>query len=97
VAAVNAAILSAQSLVAGATTGSGSTTNVNLNAILIGGKAIASLTIYTPTAPKGLDSSQEFLQVSMPEPSYPAILGLDLLAAIGLMVAFRRRISGMFN
>jgi hypothetical protein len=62
---------------------------------------LPSLTIYTPNngpdKPYGLTSSQEFLSVSMAEPSYPAVLAVDLLAVLGLMVAFRRRITGLFN
>jgi len=53
------------------------------------GLAIQGLTIYTPSPNKG--QSQEFLGVSMPEPSYPAVLGLDLLAAVGLIAIFGRR------
>jgi len=58
---------------------------------------LPNLTIYTPSAPNGLASSQEFLRVSMAEPSYPAVLAVDLLAVIGLMVIFRRRVTGLFN
>jgi hypothetical protein len=65
----------------------------------------ANVTVYTyvpntncsgggPGCPPG---PQEFLTVSMAEPSYPAILGFDLLAVVGLLVAFRRRISGIIN
>jgi hypothetical protein len=58
---------------------------------------LPSLTIYTPSAPNGLNSSQEFLLVSMAEPSYPVVLAIDLLAVVGLMVVLRRRITGIFN
>jgi len=40
---------------------------------------------------------QEFLAVSMPEPSGLGLLGIDLFAVAGLMVAFRRRISRIVN
>jgi hypothetical protein len=40
---------------------------------------------------------QEFLRVSMAEPSYPAVLAVDLLAVLGLMVVLRRRIASLFN
>jgi len=34
---------------------------------------------------------QEFIKVSMAEPAYPAMLAVDLLAVVGLVVGFRRR------
>lgn len=75
--------------------------SVDLSQISVNGQSIASLTVYTPTndIPNGGGGSvpQEFLQVSMPEPSYPAVLAVDLLAIVGLMVALRRRITGIFN
>jgi len=55
---------------------------------------VPQLTIYTAV---GSPNSQEFLGVSMPEPSYPAILALDLLAVAGLLVFFRRRRCGIVN
>jgi hypothetical protein len=90
VAAVNSDIANANALVAHATQ-AGTT---NLNEISINGQSISSLIVYTP-AP--VTASQEFLQISMAEPSYPAVLALDLLAVAGLIVAFRRRISGLLN
>ena len=80
----------ARVLVANVTSGN----TVNLNQISIGGRAIAGMTIYTPNP---LNASQEFLMVSMPEPSYPAVLAMDLLGILGLIVVFRRRITGIFN
>lgn len=50
--------------------------------------SIPDLVVYTPNP---LTASQEFLGIAMPEPGYPAILALDLLAAAGLIFAFRRR------
>jgi len=87
VAAVDAYILSAQGLVAGATNGAGTTT---LADIVINGQSISGLTVYTPVP---LGASQEFLQVQMPEPGFPLMLGLDLLGAAGVILAFRRRRS----
>lgn len=80
----------AQAMVAGATTGN----VVDLSKISIGGLSINGLTIYTPDP---LFSSQEFLQVSMPEPSSHAVLAVDLLAIAGLIVVLRRRMAGIFS
>jgi hypothetical protein len=74
----------AQSLVNAATVG-GVTT---LSDISVDGASIASMTVYTPTP---LASSQEFVTVSMPEPSFSSTLVLDLLAAASLGLIFRRR------
>lgn len=75
--------------------------SVDLNLITVNGHSISGLTVYTPTADSpnngGSSVPQEFLQVSMPEPSYPAVLALDLLAVAGLLVFFRRRRSGTIN
>jgi hypothetical protein len=90
--AAQAYLAGAQALVAGAT--NKQTGVVNLSEISIGGHAIEGLTIYTPNP---LNASQEFLQVSMPEPSYPAILVVDLLAIVGLIVVFRRRLTGIVS
>ena len=65
----------------------------------------ASVTIYSwvpgsvPTCPGGNcpPPPQEFLRVSMPEPSYPALLAVNLLAVVGLVVVLRRRKTGIFN
>jgi len=62
--------------------------------VVSGGGTIPQLTIYTAV---GSPNSQEFLGVSMSEPSYPAILALDLLAVAGLLLFFRRRRSGVIN
>jgi len=95
-AAAKSDLSSAQALVTAATAG-GVTTLSNIS---VNGAPIASMTVYTPIAPNGLASSQEFitadpLPVSMPEASYPSILALDLLAAAGLGFAFRRRRSSV--
>jgi len=81
----------AEALVAGATNGNGT---VNLSAISIDGHTIEGMTIYTPS-PVG--ASQEFLQVQMAEPSYPLVLGVDLLAVFGLIAVFRRRLTGILS
>lgn len=93
--AAQADLSAAETLVAAATTNG----TVNLGAIDVGGLSIASLTIYTPNP---LSASQEFLTVtmapaSMPEPSYPAVLGIDLMAVVGLILFFRRRSASMLN
>jgi hypothetical protein len=77
-------LAAAQGLVSAATSGG----VTDLTHISINGQSIAGLTIYTPD-PK--NTSQEFLRVSMPEPSYPTVLAIDLLAVVGLVVALRRR------
>ena len=33
----------------------------------------------------------------MPEPSFPAVLAVDLLAVVGLIVVLRRRSAAMMN
>jgi hypothetical protein len=40
---------------------------------------------------------QEFITVSMAEPSFPAVLGLDLLAVAGLVLVVRRRLASAVN
>jgi hypothetical protein len=79
----------AEALVAGATSGG----VVTLSDISIDGHAIEGMTIYSPS-PSG--AAQEFLQVQMAEPSYPLVLGVDLLAVFGLIAVFRRRLTGIF-
>ena len=64
--------------------------SVNLNSLSISG-----LNVYTPTPSAGV--AQEFLQVSMPEPSSPTLLAVDLLAVLSLIGVLRRRLSGMPN
>jgi len=86
VAAVNAAIANAENLASGATVG-GTTTLSNIS---VNGQTLDGLTVYTPNP---LAASQEFLQVQMPEPGYPMMLGLELLGAAGVILAFRRRRS----
>jgi hypothetical protein len=90
VSAAQTDIASALALVTGATTGG----VTDLSKISIGGQSIESLTVYTANP---ASASQEFLMVSMPEPSYPAVLAVDLLAVIGLIAVFRRRLTGIFN
>jgi hypothetical protein len=80
----------AEALVAGATKAG----VVTLSDISIGGRAIEGMSIYTPN-PKS--AAQEFLMVSMPEPSYPVVLAMDLLAMVGLIVVFRRRLTGILS
>jgi len=67
---------------------------VNANALAHGGTVdlslLPELTIYTPV---GSPDSQEFLGVSMAEPSYLSTLVFDLLGVGVLFVAFRRRLS----
>jgi hypothetical protein len=84
-------LTSAQSLVAGATNGSG---QVNLSAISVGGNPIEGLTIYTPSP---LSAAQEFLTVQVDEPPYPAVLAVDVLALVGLIAIFRRRLTGILS
>lgn len=66
----------------------------------------ANVTIYSYDSAAGLPTGcggtcppppQEFLRVSMAEPSFPGVLAIDLLAVVGLMVAFRRRMAGIFS
>lgn len=66
----------------------------------------ANVTIYSYDSAAGVPTCpddncppppQEFIRVSMAEPPYPAVLGLDLLAAVGLIVVFRRRLTSMFS
>jgi hypothetical protein len=64
---------------------------------------ISAVTIYTanPDGPgavnqqtcPGCGTPQEFVTVSMPEPSSPLLLGLDLLGVAGLIIFARRRLS----
>jgi hypothetical protein len=89
--AAQAYLAGAEALVAGATNGSGI---VNLSSISIDGHAIEGMTIYTPNP---ASASQEFLSVSMAEPSYPLVLGVDLLAVFGLIAVFRRRLTGILS
>jgi hypothetical protein len=88
--AARAYLTGAESMVAGATSGG----NVNLSLISIGGNSIEGMTIYSPSP---ASSSQEFLSVSMAEPSYPLVFGVDLLAMVGLIVVLRRRWTGILN
>jgi hypothetical protein len=90
--AVGNAVTTAQQLVNNATTNG----VVDLTAISIGGHTLQSLTVYTPPLTSSTQypqTSQEFLRVSVPEPSYAAVFGLDLLGLGGLMWVFRRRFS----
>lgn len=64
------------------------------NGLSVDGHSIESLTVYTP---KPLTASQEFLAVSVPEPSYPSVLVLDLFVVLGMILAFRKRIAGTIN
>jgi len=60
----------------------------DLNNIVVNGQSISSLTVYTPNP---TSAAQEFLLVSMPEASFPAVLGADLLCVLGLIAFLRRR------
>lgn len=51
----------------------------------------SNVTIYSPTP---LGSSQEFISVAMPEPSSPALLGIYLMAVLGLAFVLRKRLAG---
>lgn len=73
---------SAHTIVANASVGNVFGATVDLSEL-----PFASLLIYTPTP---LWASQEFLGVSMPEPSSIAILALDLLG-LAMLVRFVRR------
>ncbi len=89
VAAVDADIVNAQNLVAGATV-AGTT---NLGDLSIDGQSIGSLMVYSPNP---LSTSQEFLAVNTvraAEPPSPVLLGVDLLSLAGLMLFVRRRWS----
>jgi hypothetical protein len=55
------------------------------------------VTIYTSSPKTGTGSSQEFLKVTMAEPPSPALLGLDLLAVLGVILIARRRLAGAVN
>jgi hypothetical protein len=64
------------------------------NAVLTQGLTptdFANVTVYSPTPQS---ASQEYLTVSMAEPSFLALLGIDLLAVIGLILFVRRRFAG---
>jgi hypothetical protein len=67
------------------------------NAVLAQGltpTSFANVTIYSPSP---LTASQEYLVVSMAEPSFLALLGIDLLAVVGLILFGRRRFAGAVN
>jgi len=49
-----------------------------------------NVTIYTPTPNQNF--TQEFVSVSAPEPSAPALLGVYLSSLVGLIFLFRRRV-----
>jgi hypothetical protein len=55
--------------------------------------AIPNLTLYTPTSVP--PNSQRFIQVSVPEPSLIALLGVDLLAVAGLILCVRRHMAAV--
>lgn len=66
----------------------------------------SNVTIYSydsaagaPTCPNNNcpPPPQEFLRVSMAEPSYPTVLAVDLLAVVGLIVVLRRRVASIFS
>jgi hypothetical protein len=67
------------------------------NAVLSQGLTPANysnVTIYSPTPQS---ASQEYLVVRMAEPSFLALLGIDLLAVVGLILFVRRRFAGAVN
>jgi hypothetical protein len=53
--------------------------------------SFANVKIYTPSPNQ--NASQEVLTVSMPEPGFLALLGLDLIAVAGLVRFARRRMA----
>lgn len=60
-----------------------------------GADYLANLTVYQPVAgtqTEGATAPQQFLTVTTPEASSPAILALDLLALFGAVFLLRRRI-----
>jgi hypothetical protein len=77
--AVNAKLSAARGIVQGNANGNGGIVNLGL---------LPNLTIYSPV-PDG--ASQEFLKVSMPEPSSISIILINLLAVVGLIFVLRRR------
>jgi hypothetical protein len=83
VADVDADIVSAQALVAGATVGG----ITNLNNISINGQPINSLSVYTPNP---LSASQEFITISAPEPGSFAFTLIGL-GSLGMMMVMRKR------
>lgn len=88
VAAVDAYLTGAATLVGNATSGG----VVNLNAITINGQSIGGLKVFTPSAPLGLASAQEFLQVTTPEPNGLPILFVGLLGLFGA-VRYRSKLA----
>jgi len=84
------AITEVDSVITGGMAGSGDVSGlVSGGSVNLASLGISSLTAYTPTPNAGV--AQEFLQVSMPEPSYPALLAIDFLAVLGLIAFLRRR------
>jgi len=85
----------------------GIATGGNLNSYL-SSHDVSGVTFYSydatdnPLGPVGCGGHcppppQEFVTVSMAEPSYPAILGLDLLAVAGLILFVRRKLASPVN
>lgn len=58
-----------------------------------GGYVGSDVTVYTPSSPSLPTAAQEFLVVNMAEPSFVALLGLDLLAVVGLILFLQRRLA----
>ncbi len=67
------------------------------NAVLTQGLTPASFSNVTVYSPTPQSASQEYLVVSMAEPPFLALLGIDLLAVVGLILFVRRRFAGAVN
>ncbi len=83
-------LTAAENVVTAALNASGNDT-LYLNQLSVNGSPISSFTVYTPVVPPG-PNAQEFLQVRMDEPSFPAVLAFDLLGVLGLVACLRLRI-----
>jgi hypothetical protein len=70
-------------------------TSLGLTPANFSGRTGYNVTIYTPTPNQNF--TQEFLSVSTPEPSAPALLGVYLSSLVGLIFLFRRRVVRSAN